>query len=296
MFNRHSLVEGAKNLTRSFWLSMTAITILVVSLSSVAIIIILRTSTSFTLQQLDNSVDMAAFLKPGVSPEIIKAIGDDLNQIPEVESWKYISSEEAKKELAQSVNQSDGFGATLNSINFEANLDYFIIKPTGVDTYGRVHEILTSGKYENVFRDVENRQDFIRNLQSLYYWINLIGIAVVVIFSLIAILVMTNILRMAIYNYRGEIEIMRLVGATNSYIQGPFILQGTYFTLIASVIMLVIFVPFGNLIANYFSANINSNTAGLLSEIYLSLLLITLTSIAIGMITSFFATQKYLQQ
>lgn len=296
MFNKHSIVEGAKNLSRSFWLSITAVTVLVVSLSSVAIIMILRTSTSFTLQQLDNNVDMAVFLRPDVSDDTIKGIGDDLNKISEVESWRYINSEEAKKELAQSVNQSEGFGATISSIDFETSLDYFIIKPTGVDTYSIVHSILTSEKYKSVFREVENRQDFISNLQSLYYWTNLIGIAVVVIFALIAILVMTNILRMAIYNYKGEIEIMRLVGATNTYIQGPFVMQGTYFAFIASVVMLVIFIPLGNLTANYFYANISSNITGLLFEIYLSLSAVAITSVLVGMITSFFATQKYLQQ
>jgi cell division transport system permease protein len=296
MFNKHSLIEGAKNLTRSFWLSITAVTVLIVSLSSVAIILILRTSTSFTLRQLDNNVDMAAFLQPDVTEETIQGIGQDLNQVEEIESWRYINSEEAKQELAENVNQSEGFRETILSIDFETDLDYFIVKPVGVEEYGTVHELLTSDKYESVFREVEDRQDFIASLQALYFWTNWIGIAVVIIFSLIAILVMVNILRMAIYNYRGEIEIMRLVGATNSYIQGPFVMQGTYFALIASVVILLVFIPLGNLTANYFSVNINSNTTGLISEIYLSLLLLVVVSTLIGMATSFLATQKYLQQ
>jgi cell division transport system permease protein len=257
---------------------------------------ILRTSTSFTLRQLDNNVDMAAFLQPDVSEEVVQGIGDELEQVPEIESWRYINSEEAKKELAENVNQSEGFRDTILSIDFETDLDYFIIKPVGVEEYGTVHGLLTSDKYESVFREVEDRQDFINSLQSLYFWTNWIGIFVVIIFSLIAVLVMVNILRMAIYNYRGEIEIMRLVGATNSYIQGPFIMQGTYFTLIASIIILIIFIPLGNLTANYFSVNINSNTTGLISEIYLSLLLMVVVSTLVGMATSFLATQKYLQQ
>ncbi len=290
------MVEGAKNLTRSFWLSVTAVTVLIVSLSSVAIIIILRTATSFTLRQLDNSVDMAAFLQPDVSEETIQGIGQELEKIPEIDSWRYINSEEAKAELAENVNQSEGFRDTILSIDFETDLDYFIIKPTGVESYGRVHEILTSEKYESVFREVEDRQEFIQSLQSLYFWTNWIGIVVVIIFSLIAILVMVNILRMAIYNYRGEIEIMRLVGATNSYIQGPFVMQGTYFALLASLVTLAIFIPLGTLTANYFSVNINSDTSSLLAEIYLSLLLVVVVSTLVGMFTSFFATQKYLRQ
>lgn len=296
MFNKHSLMEGAKNLTRSFWLSVTAVTVLMVSLSSVAIIMILRTSTSFTLRQLDNNVDMAAFLQPDVPEETIQGIGQELNKVEEIESWRYINSEEAKRELAESVNQSEGFRETILSIDFETDLDYFIVKPVGVEEYGTVHQLLTSEKYESVFREVEDRQDFIASLQSLYFWTNWIGIVVVIVFSLIAVLVMVNILRMAIYNYRGEIEIMRLVGATNSYIQGPFVMQGTYFALIASIFVLIIFIPLGNLTGNYFSVNINSNTTSLVSEIYLSLFLLVVVSTLIGMVTSFLATQRYLQQ
>ncbi len=296
MFNKHSLVEGAKNLSRSFWLSITAITVLVVSLSSVAIIIILRTSISHLLRQLDNNIEITIFLEPGLDEETIAEIKKDLDRIPQIESWRYISNEEAKRELVQNADQAEGFRDTILSIDFEINLDYFLVKPDKVENYNVVYNLLSSEKYQPVFKRVLNKQDFINRLQTLYYWTNIIGLIVVIIFSLIAVLVMMNILKIAVYNYKSEIEIMRLVGATNSYIQGPFIAQGTYFALIASIIVLIIFVPLSNLVANYFTTNVEVNETNLLPEIYLSLGIMVFVSVLVGMLTSFFSTQKYLQQ
>ncbi len=296
MFNKHSLVEGAKNLSRSFWLSITAITVLAVSLSSVAIIIILRTSISHLLRQLDNNIEITIFLEPDLDEQTIAEIKRDLDRIPQIQSWRYVDNEEAKRELAQNADQADGFRNTLLSIDFEINLDYFLVKPDKVENYKVVYNLLTSEKYQPVFKRVLNKQDFIDRLQTLYYWTNIIGLIVVIVFSLIAILVMMNILKIAIYNYKSEIEIMRLVGATNSYIQGPFIAQGAYFALIANIIVLIIFVPLSNLVASYFTANVDAGKTDLLPEIYLSLGLMVFISVLVGVFTSFFSTQKYLQQ
>ncbi len=296
MFSKHSLVEGAKNLTRSFWLSVTAITVLVVSLSSVAIVLILRTSISYSIRQLDKNIEIVAFLQAGLEEKTIQELQQELSRIPQVQEVRYINDQQAREELMQNLEQVEGFKNAVLSLDFPTHLDYFIVKIDKAENYQQVFNLLGSDRYSLVFKKVLGKQEFIERLQSLYYWTNLIGMVVVIIFALIAIMVMVNILKIAIYNYKGEIEIMRLVGATNSYIQGPFIMQGTYFTLIACLLVWAIFLPLANFLANYFVSNIDPKTSNLLPEIYLSLAIMTIISVLVGIVTAYLSTQKYLQQ
>ncbi len=296
MFSKHSLVEGAKNLTRSFWLSVTAITVLVVSLSSVAIVLILRTSISYSIRQLDKNIEIVAFLQTGLEEKTIQEIEQELSRIPQIQEVRYINDQQAREELMQNLEQAEGFKNAVLSLDFPTHLDYFIVKIDKAENYQQVFNLLSSERYSSVFKKVLGKQEFIERLQSLYYWTNLIGMVVVIIFALIAIMVMVNILKIAIYNYKGEIEIMRLVGATNSYIRGPFIMQGTYFTLIACLLVWAIFLPLANFLANYFVSNIDPKTSSLLPEIYLSLGIMTIVSVFVGMVTAYLSTQKYLQQ
>ena len=296
MFSKHSLIEGAKNLTRSFWLSVTAITVLVVSLSSVAIVLILRTSISYSIRQLDKNIEIVAFLQAGLEEKTIQELQQELSRIPQVQEVRYINDQQAREELMQSLEQAEGFKSALLSLDFPTHLDYFILKIDKAENYQPVFNLLISDRYSPVFKKVLGKQEFIERLQSLYYWTNLIGMVIVIIFALIAIMVMVNILKIAIYNYKSEIEIMRLVGATNSYIQGPFIMQGTYFTLIACLLVWAIFLPLANFLANYFVSNIDPKTSNLLPEIYLSLAIMTIISVLVGMVTAYLSTQKYLQQ
>jgi len=296
MFSKHSLIEGAKNLTRSFWLSVTAITVLVVSLSSVAIVLILRTSISYSIRQLDKNIEIVAFLQSDLEEKTIQELQQELSRIPQVQEVRYINDQQAREELMQSLEQAEGFKNALLSLDFPTHLDYFILKIDKAENYQPVFNLLISDRYSPVFKKVLGKQEFIERLQSLYYWTNLIGMVIVIIFALIAIMVMVNILKIAIYNYKSEIEIMRLVGATNSYIQGPFIMQGTYFTLIACLLVWAIFLPLANFLANYFVSNIDPKTSNLLPEIYLSLAIMTIISVLVGMVTAYLSTQKYLQQ
>jgi cell division transport system permease protein len=296
MFSKHSLIEGAKNLTRSFWLSVTAITVLVVSLSSVAIVLILRTSISYSIRQLDKNIEIVAFLQTGLEEKTLQELQQDLSRIPQVQEVRYINDQQAREELMQSLEQAEGFKNSLLNLDFPTHLDYFIIKIDKAENYQQVFNLLSNDSYAPVFKKVLGKQEFIERLQNLYYWTNLIGIVVVFIFALIAIMVMVNMLKIAIYNYKGEIEIMRLVGATNSYIQGPFIMQGTYFTLIACLLVWVIFLPLTNFLVNYFVSTLDSQTSNLLLEIYLSLGMMTIISVLVSIVTSYLSTQKYLQQ
>ena len=121
----------------------------------------------------------------------------------------------------------------------------------------------------------------------------------IIVFALVSILVMANILRITIYGRKDEIEIMRLVGGTNGYIRGPFIVEGTLYNVIASLIVVLIFAPsIGFLIPwieSYLKITSSQYTLALILQMYLSILGTIVIEMLVGVLTAYFAAKKYLK-
>lgn len=297
---KHAFLEGFKNIARSFWLSATAISVLTVSLGSVALVATLATVVGFSVRQLDRQISIVAYFNEDVSSETIQQVQNDLKKESKIKEISFINREEAQKRLSEQNQVASELITSLKQSNIDNfALEYLEIVPINSESYIEVENLLRSDTYQGVFFDVRSAQSFIQNLQRVYNWIRIVGIALVGIFGLISILVMVNILRIAIYSYRDEIEIMRLVGATNNYIRAPFIAEGAYFNLFAAAIVVILFIPSLNAliptIENWLQIRVETSSLNLLSQIYFSLTLTILVGIVVGVGTSYVATQRYLK-
>ncbi|MEM1312422.1 MAG: permease-like cell division protein FtsX [Patescibacteria group bacterium] len=296
---KHAVVEGFKSLVRSFWLSATAISVLTVSLGSVALIATLSTIVGFSVRQLDNQIAIVAYFNEGTPQDVIDQTSLELSDLQEVKEIKFVDREEAQRKIQESSVVADELVQSLQRSNIQVSLDSLEVTPNSSEEYASVEEELKSEKYAETFSEVLSTPSLTENLQRVYYWTRVIGVALVVIFGSISILVMINILRIAIYSFKDEIEIMRLVGATNNYIRAPFIMEGFYFNLIAAVIVTTIFVPSLNVflptIQEYLGVSIVSNSNALLNQIYFSLGLTIIVGMAVGIFTTYMATRRYLR-
>ena len=296
---KHAIFEGFKNLVRSMWLSFTAISVLSVSLGSVALVSTLSTIVGFSVRQLDNQIAIVAYFKEDIDQKTIDSTRSDLSKVSEIKEIKYINREEAQKRLQEGSTVADNLIKSLQKSNIKFALEYLEITPASSETYSKVEDLLRSDTYKNTFSEVQATKNFIQNLQKIYTWTRVIGGTLVVVFALISILVMSNILRIAIYSFRDEIEIMRLVGATNNYIRAPFIAEGAYFNVIAALLVAVLFVPSLNAlipqIESWLQIRVTSNSSALIYQIYFSLALTIFSGILVGVLTSYAATQRYLK-
>jgi cell division transport system permease protein len=296
---KHAVFEGFKSMIRSFWLSATAISVLTVSLGSVALIATLSTIVGYSVRQLDNQIAIVAYFKEGTKQEVIDQTRNELTGISEIKEIKFINQEEAQKKIQESSEVADQLIKSLQKSNIQVTLDSLEVSPRSSEDYSKVEEILKNEKYKETFSEILATRSLTDNLQKVYYWTRVIGVALVVIFGSISILVMINILRIAIYSFKDEIEIMKLVGATNNYIRAPFIMEGFYFNLIAAILVIIVFVPSLNLflpnIQKYLGVSIVSNSYALLSQIYFSLGLTILIGMAVGIFTTYMATRRHLR-
>lgn len=296
---KHTLLEGLKNVTRSFWLSATAISVLTVSLGTFVFITTASTAIGFASRQLNEQLVITAYLNRDITSEEAEAIKKELENEESIKSIRYVNREEATQELTSSNSVTKNLADSLKERNSTLILEFLEIAPKDVDSYTQVIQLLKSEDYNSNFNSINEIQEVRDRLEQIYYVINVGGLILIIIFALISILVMINILRIAIYSHRDEIEIMRLVGATNGYIQGPFIAEGVYFNLIAAFIVLLIFIPGVNLLIpfleGFLKVALTTDLQSLVYQMYLSIGVTIFAGVCTGIITTYFAIGQYLK-
>ncbi len=296
---KHSLIGGFTSLIRSFWLSVTAISVLTVSLASVAFVASVSTVVGFSLRKFDQQISVLVYFKEDTNNDKIDSFITDLEEQNYVKNVDFIDGQEAKEDLANSSNTASDLLEKLDGTEEELFLEYVDITPVDSESYTKVVDFVRSDDYTESIDEVRDQQAFINKLQSIYKWTNIAGLILIFIFAIISILVMVNILRITIFHRKNEIEIMRLVGATNNYIRGPFIMEGFYYNLIASIIVTCIFLPMVFLLLptlkDWLQIDSSQNTNILIGQLYLSLGMTIFAGSIVGIITAFLATRRHLK-
>jgi cell division transport system permease protein len=252
----------------------------------------------FSLAQLENKVDVTVYFKPDASEKEALSLKDSLAKLEEVKSVDYVSREEALEAfrkrhadnflIIQSLEElgDNPLGASLN------------IKAKEVSQYESIVRFLEAGAYASIDK-INYRQNkrVIDRLSNILATSKKLGAIVSLILVVVAVLVTFNTIRLAIYSNREEIKIMRLVGATNRYIRGPFLIEGVLYGFISTVITMLIFYPLtlwlGPRIERFFGEiNIFHYYLNNFFELFLVLGAI---GIGVGVFSSWVSTRRYLK-
>jgi cell division transport system permease protein len=268
-----------------------------VSLASVVLIITMSVAVGYTVRNIDTLVSFPAFFKENIVEEQIKStILPKIKANTSVKSIEYFDKEKAKANLDSGLA-----GLASGTLKQDENYAwrYIMITPNRSEDYSNLVNFVKNGEFKDIFDEVSSDNSSVDNILKFYNWVNIIGIVTVIIFSVVAVLVMSNILRMTIYNHKEEIEIMRLVGATNNYIRGPFVTQGILYNLISALLVVVVFVSVISILAPtiqiYLGTNNLTSGGDLISQIYFSLFLTIFVSVGVGVLTVYVSIQRYLK-
>jgi cell division transport system permease protein len=296
------LKEGFKNFFRNIGVSVTATSIMVITLFIISSVLVLYTLTDVSLNNAKDRVGVSVYFKDSASDNEILNIREELAAMPEVKAITFTSKIQARdKFIARNQNRPKSLEALKELDN---DTDPFpnslAITANELTQYERIVEVLSSERYSPFLLEdgIKDNRKIIERLQRITEVIRQLGILITVAFIVVTIMVMFNTIRLAIYNRREEIEIMRLVGATNWYIRGPFLIEGLMYALLATgVTSIVMF-----LLLYFSSARIEEfldlgNFGGsLVQSLFTDLLLINLlTSILLGIIASSIAMRRYLR-
>lgn len=237
--------SGVINFWRNGWVSAATVLVMVLTLFVVGSLVLGNVIMTSVLTSLQEKVDITVYFKLGVPENEIFAVRDSLQGLGEVKDVEYISREEALARfrdrhstnalITQSLDElgDNPLGASLN------------VRATDPSRYAAISTFLEANTFSSILDKVNYRQNqvVIDRLAGILSTARSIGIAVTLILGLVAFVVAFNTIRMAIYMSREEIKIMKLVGASNWYTRGPFLVEGFLHGFFASLIATLIFFP-----------------------------------------------------
>ena len=294
---------GFTHFTRSAFVSLASVLIMAVTLFVIGGVVFLSAMLNTSLEEIKNKVDVNVYFQTGAKEDAILALAREVESLPEVKSVEYISREQALENFkARHENDEltlqalrelpdNPLGAVLN-IRAKEPSQY-----EGIAAFLKSESALGSGSASII--DEVNYYDnraAIDKLSSVIESAQTLGLALALVLVAISLIIAFNTIRLAIYISREEISVMRLVGASNMYIRGPFVISGILYGLSAAAITLAAYVPItyylGNATENFFSGlNLFSYY---LAHFFEFLLIIVLSGVVLGAVASFFAVRRYL--
>jgi len=290
---------GFKNFSRNGWLSVATVAIMTLALMVFAGLILFGYMTHQAAASIEDKIDISVYFNTNTSEDQILNIQQSLNGLPEVATTSYTSRDQALANFQQDHANDQTITQAINQLDtnpLEASLD---IKATDPSQYAAIANYLSSpnlAQYIDTVSYTQN-QDVIERLAKIVATVEDGGWTVTIFLILIAGLVVFNTIRLAIYANRDEISIMRVVGASNSLVRGPFVVDGMLCGAIAALVSLVLVTPciyFASPYLNVFIPGLN-----LFQYFYThlaSLLLYELLfGVVIGGFSSFFAVRRYLR-
>ncbi len=283
---------GVTNFRRNIWLAGASTLIMIVTLIILSVLSLLFVITNYSVKSIQERVDISAYFKIGLAESNVLSIRDELQKDPRVKEARYISAAEALRTFKEKHKNDDLILESVNELNENPLPATLQVKASNLEDYPAIAELLNSEKYDSAIDTInfEDNRVIIDRLNSLLRFIITFGLILMTVFFLIAILVIFNTIALTIYNRREEVEIMRLVGATNWYIRGPFIIEAMMYSLVATIVTSALLVPvYFNLlpkISNYltpggdvFNGNWNTFIALVLAQLAVAFALSTISSL-----------------
>ncbi|MGV2621038.1 permease-like cell division protein FtsX [Halobacillus sp. ACCC02827] len=236
-FGRH-MKEGFKNLARNRWMSVASVSAVTVTLLLVGVFATLLLNLNDIGKQIEEDVEVRAFIEVTADEDARDALQEEIEGISEVSSVKFQSKEEGLDELIESLGDE---GQVFESLKDENPLnDVFIVNAENPeDTIAVAKEIET---FKNIDK-VEYAEETVQRLFKVMDIARNVGLAIIAGLLFTAMFLIANTIRITIVARRKEIEIMKMVGATNWFIRWPFLVEGIMIGILGSVIpiLLVIF-------------------------------------------------------
>lgn len=239
------LKVGVINFWRNRWVTLATILVMVLMLFVLGSLVFSSVLLSSSIERIESKVDISVYFNVDAGEQEILELKDELVQFPQVENVEYVSRDQALENfkarhtnnalITQSLEElgDNPLGASLN------------IRAQNPEQYESIAKFLNASIYSSIIDKINYFQNklVIERLSNILTSARALGWGAAFVLAGIVILVTFNTIRMAIFTSKEEIGIMRLVGATNNYIRGPFIVAGMLYGFVAALITVILFYP-----------------------------------------------------
>jgi len=230
LFN--NIADGFKSVFRNFSLSLASIFCITITLILVAVSILLSENVNKFTDEIEKDVTIVVYIEKETKEEDIIKIKESIEVLSNIESITFLSKEDIRLSMSA---ESDGLGTILGEYNEETNplLDEYLVKVEDTEKIGETARQIK--ELDNV-STVKYGEGMVEQLVKIFNTVKRITFAIVVGLIIVTSFLIANTIKITVSNRKRQIEIMRLVGASNSYIKLPFFFEGTILGLLGSLL------------------------------------------------------------
>jgi cell division transport system permease protein len=290
------VVFSMRRAWQGFWrnalMSFAATATMVLMLMLLAGFWIIQTGLLSALQFTEEKVQVVAYLQPTASDKQIQALEAEIRAMPEVTSVDFVTRDQALDKFRDSL-KAQGRDDLTRYLDTNPLFASFEVKMVDAADVAVVSERLDPAN-EPIIRNVLNQKDFVANLVAVTDILRTAGTVVLIVVGIIALFIIVNTIRLAVVARGEEIEIMRLVGASDAFIRWPFVFEGAFVGLLGALITLGLLAlgaePLSAFMADFFRVlplQLGSLTRDLV-------LLVLGTGIGLGILGSWVSVRTYL--
>lgn len=234
----YNIKQGFKNIWRNKMFSMASIATMAACIFLLGLFYSIGSNFRGMVKDAEASVSVTVFFNDGLSQDQINAIGEKIKARPEVEKMEFVSADEAWSEYQK---------------------EFFKGNPEAAETFKNDNPMANSANYQVYLKDVSQQESFVKYVQKLdgvrkvnqskaaartltdfNRLLTLISIAVIAILIAVAAFLISNTITVGVSVRKDEIAIMKLIGAKDSFVRAPFVVEGIVIGLVGSLIPLVI--------------------------------------------------------
>lgn len=234
----YTLKQGMANIFRNKWFSLASVATMTACIFLFGLFYAIVTNFNYIVKAAEEGVAVTVFFEDGTSQETIDQIGEAIGERPEVSKIQFVSAQEAwetyKKKYFQGEEElAEGFGddnPLVDSANYEVYME-------NIEDQSQLVEYIKG--LEGV-RKVNQSEKAANTLSTFNVLIGYISVAIIVILLLVSVFLISNTVAIGIAVRGEEIGIMKLIGAKDGFVRGPFLIEGVMIGLAGSIVPLVL--------------------------------------------------------
>ena len=287
-----SIRDALKSVVRNFSLSFASIMCTTITLILVAVAVVAAANVNNATKLIEDELTIVTYLKKDVTEEQIENIKSEISSYKNIEEVTFKSKDEWKLEMSE---YDDSFKTVLNYLDENPLMDSFVLKVNDVKKLSETSEYI---KAINGVDTVKYGEGMVEQVISVFDIVQKIVVVVVIALVVVTSFLISNTIKLTIFSRRNEIEIMRLVGASNITIKLPFLFEGFIIGLIGSIIPVCITIYGYVILYSRLHGKLLSNMIMLIKPypfvFWVSLIVVVIGAL-VGMYGSIKAVRKYLK-
>ena len=295
---------GFLSFTRNSLVSLSSVLVMTITLSVLSGVLLFQHVLDTTLVAIESKVDVSVYMVPGADESAVLSLKDKVSALPEVAGVTYVSENQALSDFRARHADDETTLQALEELDQNPIGAMLNVQAKDISQYESINNFFgSSGALGAGSQSIIDHVDYNKNKGDITAIENImkngrrLGLVLTLILMLLSVIVTFNTMRLAIYFAREEISVMRLVGASRGHVQGPFIVEGALYGLVATILTILIFIPvtlwFGKHMTEFFQGiNLFKYYLG---HLYAFAGITLVFGSGLGALSSVLATRRYLK-